>query len=179
MDPRKLSFLQAVIGADGAGALTKATNQHPDLEWAIFPRVVMSWLEAAAHAGEYAEALPGTNIHLSFRKNEDSFSGHVSIGPEIYSFRDATLYHVAGSVAVALGASPEHAPELKSPALAKLGKSVDLLVRSRTLRKMQQRHGGAKGTQPLGQAASAIPPAAPAAPTPPQPKPTAPPQVTP
>jgi hypothetical protein len=171
MDPRKLSFLQAVIGSDGAGALTKATHQRPDLEWALFPRVVMSWLEVASHAGEYAESVPGTKVNLNFRKSEDGFTGHVSIGPEVYSFRDATLYHVAGSVAVALGATPEHAPELRSPALAKLGKSVDLLVRARTLRKMQQqRHGGAKGTQPKAQAAAAIAPAAPALPQPTQPK---------
>jgi hypothetical protein len=123
MDPRKLSFLQAVIGNDGAGALTKATSRHPDLEWAIFPRVVMSWLEIVSHVGAFNETLPGTNVNLNFRKAEDSFSGHVSIGPEIYGFRDATLYHVAGAVAVALGAGPEHAPELKSPSLAKLGKS--------------------------------------------------------
>jgi hypothetical protein len=29
MDPRKLSFLQAVIGTDGANALTKATSRQP------------------------------------------------------------------------------------------------------------------------------------------------------
>lgn len=175
MDPRKLSFLQAVIGTDGANALTKATSARSDLEWAIFPRVVMSWLEVTAHAGTFAESVPGVQaVQLNFRKNEDGFTGSINIGSEVYGFRDATLYHVAGSVAVALGASPEHAPELRSPALAKLGKSVDLLVRSRTLRKMQQRHGGAKGAQPQGQAAAAIPPAAPAAPLPSQPKQTQP-----
>jgi hypothetical protein len=139
MDPRKLSFLQAVIGTDGANALTKATSARADLEWAILPRVIMSWLEVQSHAGEYAEAVPGVQaVQLSFRKNEDGFTGSINIGSEAYKFKDATLYHVAGSIAVALGASPEHAPELRSPALAKLGKSVDLLVRSRTLRKMAE-----------------------------------------
>lgn len=169
MDPRKLSFLQAVVGNDGARALAKATSQSADLEWAIFPRVVMSWLEVVSHAN-YADALPGADgIKLVLRKNDDGWSGSVNIGDELYAFRDTTLFHVSGAVAVALGAAPEHAPELRHPALAKLGKSVDLLVKSRTLRKMQQqKHGGAKGTLP-GVAAAPRGPLQPLAPTPTQP----------
>jgi hypothetical protein len=162
MDTRKFQFLTAVIGVDGARALAKATSASADLEWAIFPRVVMSWLEVQGHAPSFNEGLPGVDeVRLNFRKSEDAFTGSINIGPDVYAFRDATLYHVAGSVAVALGASPDHAPELRSPALAKLGKSVDLLVRSRTLRKMQAAHaGGARGAKPPGVAAAPIPPSA-------------------
>jgi hypothetical protein len=159
VDQRKISFLQAVIGDDGARALTKATSASTDLEWAIFPRVVMSWLEVVSH-GAYNSALPGTNdVKLTLRKGaDDAFFGSVNIGDELYAFRDTTLYHVAGAVAVALGAAPTNAPELRHPSLAKLGKSVDLLVRSRTLRKMQQKHaGGAKGNLPGTAAAPRAP----------------------
>lgn len=172
MDPRKIQFLQAVIGPDGARALTKATSQSADLEWAIFPRVVMSWLEVVSHAA-YNDAIPGTDdIKLALRKHEDGWSGSVNIGDEVYGFRDTTLYHVAGAVAVALGASPDTAPELRHPALAKLGKSVDLLVKSRTLRKMQEKHqGGAKGQAPGTAAApkGPLPPQGPVAVQPKQP----------
>src|ERR1700744_943439 len=102
MDPRKLNFLTAVIGPDGARALTKATSASADLEWAIFPRVVMSWLEVVSHASEFRGDLPGTDIKLNFRKSDDSYSGKVELAGEPYAFRDSTLYHVAGAVAVAL-----------------------------------------------------------------------------
>jgi hypothetical protein len=165
MDPRKLSFLQAVIGHDGARALTKATGHSTDLDWALFPRVIISWLEVAGHATEFADNLPGTGVAFSFRKHEDAFTGSIDLGDHVYKFHDATLYHVAGSVAVALGAAPETAPEMTHPALAKLGKSIDLLVRSRTLRKMQEKHaGGAKGAKPPGATAAPRPPMGPAGP---------------
>jgi hypothetical protein len=163
--------LQAVIGPDGARALTKATSASADLEWAILPRVIMSWLEVVSHA-QYQDRLPGTDeVKLTLRKTDDGFYGNINLGNENYAFRDTTLYHVAGAVAVALGAAPEHAPELRSPALAKLGKSVDLLVRSRTLRKMQEKHaGGARGAKLPGAAAAPRAPMLPTAPTPTQPK---------
>lgn len=162
MDPRRHSFLQAVVGADGARALAKAADHSADLEWAILPRVILSWLEVVSHA-DYDDQIPGTDLHLTFRKSEGGFSGIVDVEDEPYGFRDASLYHLAGSVAVALGVEPEVAPELRSPALSHLGKSVDLLVRSRTLRKIaRERSKG--GAQAPGQAAAAQPPLAPEAP---------------
>ncbi len=138
MDTRTLQFIQAVIGADGARALVKAVGQSPDLEWALLPRVIMAWLGVVSH-GEYEAHLPGVEeTSLTFAKSEHGFSGHIDIGQDVYAFRDASLEHVAGSVAVALGVDPRLAPELRSPHFAKLGKSIDVLVRSRTLRKARE-----------------------------------------
>lgn len=173
MDPRKHSFLQAVVGPDGARALAKAASS-PDLEWAIFPRVVMAWLEVVGHAGAYSAptALPGApDVQMSLAKAESEtggYRGSINIGDHVYSFDDASLYHVAGSVAIALGVEGERAPELlRSSALAKLGKNIDLLVKSRALRKAQElkRQGAAKGVNLPGQAAA---PKGPIPPTPPQ-----------
>lgn len=140
MDPRKHAFLQAVVGGDGAKALAKAASS-PDLEWAIFPRVVMSWLEVVGHAGDYDADLPGApDTKLKLEKAEDgAYRGSINIGDQLYAFDDASLYHVAGSVAVALGTDHDRAPQLlRSSALAKLGKNIDLLVKSRALRKAQE-----------------------------------------
>ncbi len=172
MDPRKLAFLQAVVGPDGAQALVKAART-PDLEWAIFPRVVMSWIEAVGQT-DYLDNLPGIDdTRLTLRKNEFDYSGSINIGDDVYTFRNASVYHVAGSVAVALGSEHSPRPPLSHPALPKLGKSIDLLVKARILRKAQnQHHGGARGASLPGQAAAPQAPLAPIPPTPTAPKPT-------
>lgn len=162
MDPRKLSFLQAVIGADGASALVKAASKSPDLEWAIVPRVVMAWLDVIGHSDGYKGEVPGVGNKLMFKKHERGYSGYVNFGDDDYTFEAATVYHLAGCVAVALGGMHEKPPELRSPSLAKLGKSIDLLVKARTLRKAQQSHqGGAKGVRLPGAAAMPRPPQGP------------------
>jgi hypothetical protein len=167
MDSRKLQFLKAVIGPDGASALAKAATANPDLEWAIFPRVVMAWLDVVGHAGDYSDELPGAaDVKLKLHKSEGVYSGSINIGNALYPLQDVSLYHVAGAVAVALGAEARSAPELRSPHLAKLGKSIDVLVKSRTLRKAiakQKTQGGAKGAGP-GQPAAARPPMQPLGP---------------
>jgi hypothetical protein len=137
----------------------------------------MAWLEAVSHVPFDGElpGVPGTKLKLS--KNESTYSGCITLGDDLYSFRDASMYHVAGSVAVALGEDADHAPALCSPALAKLGKSIDLLVKSRTLRKMAKPKGGAaggKGIQLPGVAAQPQQPMAPTPPIPEAPKPTGP-----
>jgi hypothetical protein len=155
-------FLKEVIGKDGSEALAKAVSSNDTLSWALLPRVLFSWLEVVSNS-DYNDKIPGTDIDLSFKKSEDNYTGRIDIGNEVYTFRDTSLFHVAGSIAVALG-SDEPAPELKSPSLAKLGKSIDLLVRSRTLRKA---HGAARGSLPSTTAKPLGPklPTVPAAPT--------------
>jgi hypothetical protein len=165
MDKHKYQFLREVVGDDGAAALIKATDSAPDLAWAIFPRVVMSWLEVVS-LGEYDGGIPGMNgTNLALNKSEAGFTGAIDLGSVTYEFENASLYHVAGSVAVALGVDQDRAPALMSPALAKLGKSIDLLVRSRTLRKAQAAHqGGAQGKKLPGQTAAPTAPKLPEAP---------------
>lgn len=143
----------------------------PDLEWSLLPRVVLSWLEVVAH-GSYNGAIPGIeDTHLSLRKSEGDFNGSISIGNDTYTFREASIYHVAGSMAVAMGLDHEPQPALKHPSLAKLGKSIDILVKSRTLRKAQEKHSGAaRGVTAPGTAAAPKAPTGPLEPVNVQPK---------
>jgi hypothetical protein len=169
MDSRKLAFLQAVVGHDGARALAKAACT-PDMEWAIFPRVVMSWLEAIT---QYTGHLPGVHdTRLILKKGEGDYSGCINIGPDEYTFRDVSLFHVAGSVAVALGSDHQAPPPLQHPALPRLGQSIDLLVKARLLRKAGGKAGG--GAKGPGPAAAPQGPLAPIPPTPTAPKPSGP-----
>ena len=170
MDPRKLLFLQAIAGQDGAKALVKAASPSADLEWAVLPRVLLAWLEVVSH-GEFHDNLPGVNdTNLFLKKSENGFDGHIDIDHQVYKFQDVSLFHVAGSIAVSLGFSPD-SPELKSPKLAVLGKSIDLLVKSRTLNRIAQaqkvklpgidkaENKAKDGLQPDGQNAPLIAPA--------------------
>lgn len=162
MDPRQFQFVEAVVEPDAARALAKA-SAAPELSWALFPRVLMAWLEVAG-CGSYDGDLPGVpDVQLSLRKGEGGFTGAVTFGGASHAFGDASLYRVAALAAVALGVEPSRQPPLSGAALAKLGRSVDLLVKSRTLRKAA---AGAAGGKPPGTAAQ---PQAPLAPVPPQP----------
>lgn len=162
MDARRFSFLQAVAGPDGANALAKAVAADAALEWALLPRVVMGWVEVAGETG-HDGGLPGApDVTLTLTKAEAGYDFVIGA----YADRGAPLERVSAAVAVALGLDADAPPPLRSAALAKLGKSVDLLVRARSLRKaLQRRKGGAQGHALPGTTAKPI---APAAPEPPQ-----------
>lgn len=164
MDARRLSFLQAVAGTDGARALAKAVSRSAELEWALFPRAVMAWLDVVARTG-YDDRLPGVpDVSLALAKTETGLAGSVSPDKgQAYVFSGVTPEHVAAAVAVLLGADADRAPALRSPILAKLGKSLDLLVKSRTLRKVQRKPSTKRDVP-----GAAAQPIAPQAPEPPQ-----------
>lgn len=159
MDARRLSFLEAVAGPDGAHALAKAVAHRADLEWALVPRAIMSWVAVAGETG-FSGVIPGTAEGLTLRKAETGYDFVLGL----YADRGASLERVAAAVAVALGADADAPPPLRSPALAKLGKSVDLLVRARALRKALQR----RPAKPVALPGTAAKPIAPEAATPPQ-----------
>lgn len=169
MDRKKLDFLEQVAGPDGAAALAKASDLGPDLEWAIFPRAVLSWLMAVTVGSGYEGNVPSTTSRLVLQKHEAGYSGVVQIDGEDYTFASQPLSHVAGSVAIAVAGISEPAPGFVSPALAKLGKSIDLLVRARTLRKF----GKPRSVDRINRPGAAAAPVGPKPPEPPDP--TAPP----
>lgn len=132
MDDRKLKFLKAVLGEDGAKALAKAAERGPELENALLPRTIMSWLGLAAR-DDFEGRLPGVeNTYLQFSKSEDRFSGSVAVGDEVYAFQQASILHLGACVAVALGADHERVSlRLRDLDIQRLGKNIDLLVKAR------------------------------------------------
>lgn len=131
MDDRKFSFLKAVLGVDGASSLKKAADRYNDLEGAIVPRAIMAWLGVVSRE-DYEGGLPGVDdSYLDFAKNDDgTFSGSIAIGDGIFPFSNASVFHLAASVALSLGASLE-AENLSSVDMVKLGKSIDILVKAK------------------------------------------------
>jgi hypothetical protein len=130
MDERKYAFLKAVLGTDGASSLKKAADKYGDLEGAIVPRAIMAWLGVVSR-GDYEGGLPGVDdSYLDFTKNQDStYDGSIAIGEGVFPFQNASVFHLAASVALSLGASLE-ATNLKDVDVVKLGKSIDILVRA-------------------------------------------------
>lgn len=120
------SFLEAVLGSTGTIALLKASQQSEEIHNALMPRSVLAWIKAAQDFEGY---IPGTDdTFVSFSKSEKGFSGEVAIGEELYKFTDASLFHLAASVAVAIDAEYEAVSGLKDLDLERLGKSIDLLA---------------------------------------------------
>lgn len=134
MDPRKLQFLVAVLGEDGARALAKASERSQELGNVLVPRTIMAWLGMAGR-DSYEGDIPGViNSYVQFTKNEQDYSGSVGVGEDVYTFENESIVHVAGAVAVALGIDHERAhPDLRDLDLARLGKSIDLLAKARAV----------------------------------------------
>ena len=133
MDERKYAFLQAVLGTDGASSLKKAADKYGDLEGAIVPRAIMAWLGVVSR-NDYEGGLPGVDdSYLDFSKNDDgTFNGSIAIGDGVFPFQNASVFHLAASVALSLGASLE-SDAIKDVDVVKLGKSIDVLVKAKYL----------------------------------------------
>ncbi len=131
MDSKKYDFLKAVLGQDGAAALKKAADRLGGLEDAVLPRAIMAWLAVAAR-GNYEGQIPGVDdSYLDFTKNTNgSYSGWIAMGEEVFPFHNATPFHLAASVSLALGAEKIN-EEFDSVDLVKLGKSIDIMAKAK------------------------------------------------
>lgn len=142
MDPRKLQFLRAVLGVDGASALKKAADRATELESAIVPRAIMAWLGVVARS-DFEGSIPGVeDSYIDFEKNDAGlYDGTVAIGEGVFPFQNATVFHLAASVAMALGSNNEIDNRLKDVDLVRLGKSIDILAKATFLTKMDLSKG--------------------------------------
>jgi hypothetical protein len=147
---RRLKFLSAVLGEDGARALSKAAERSAELGSALVPRTILAWLGTAR--SEYEGELPGLeNTYISFAKSEKGYTGSVSIGDEMYRFDQASLFHVTASVAVAIGVDPEMGlSSVRDAHIEKLGKSIDVLAKARVVTRELERKGDKMAVLPDG-----------------------------
>ena len=133
-DARKASFLNSVLGLDGARALIKAAERFDVLSNALVPRAILSWLQVSK-AYEYEGGVPGVdNTYLAFKKNEQGFSGAISLGDDVYTFSKASHFHLAAAIGVAIGCDgqPLNA-KLRDLDVQRLGKSIDTLVKAKVV----------------------------------------------
>ena len=150
MDSKKYGFLKAVLGQDGAAALKKAADRLGGLEDTILPRAVLAWLSVAAR-GDYEGAIPGIDdSYLDFTKNENgSYSGSIAMGEGIVPFYNATVFNLAASIALSLGAE-QFSDSFKNVDLVKLGKSIDIMAKAKFVSNADELAKGAPGPAHLG-----------------------------
>lgn len=127
-------FLSAALGVEGAKALQKAVEREPTLAGVLLPRAILGWLTFTAE-NEYEGSIPGIeNSYVQFAKSEDGFSGSISLSDGVYSFERASLYHLAASMAMALGLEPNGVDSrIRDTVLVKLGESIDTLAKAQVL----------------------------------------------
>lgn len=129
------TLLEGLVGVEGAAALSAAATRIPHLESAVLPRALFSWLALAAPGG-YDAPLPGLpDTRLVLEKSEDGVSGVVEMHGNRYDFQAVSLLHVSAAIGVLSGLDPISA-DLSDEVLARLGKSVDLLVKARAVREV-------------------------------------------
>lgn len=150
MDSKKYGFLKAVLGQDGAAALRKAADRLGGLEDAILPRAVLAWLSVAAR-GDYEGNIPGIDdSYLDFTKNQNgSYSGSIAMGEGVAPFQNATVFNLAASIALSLGAEP-FSNDFKDMDLVKLGKSIDIMAKAKFVSNADELAKGAPGPAHLG-----------------------------
>lgn len=134
MNDRASSFLVGVLGEPGARAFKKAMEAEGTLAGAVVPRAIVSWLDLATKFS-YSGNIPGLeNTFVEFRKSDKGYDGAISIGTDIYNFTNASPYHLAASVAVALGVDDTGiTTQTRDATLQRLGKSIDALVKSQVV----------------------------------------------
>ncbi len=128
----ELPFLRFIVGNEGTDALNKAINSIPPIGSVVVPRAIVAWLSIISKVG-FEGSIPGVpQSFLGLSKTENnSLTGAMTIGDQLYTFEGADLLHVAASLGVALGIDLEPVSDnLKNKDLTKLGKSIDLLVKS-------------------------------------------------
>lgn len=145
-------FLEAVLGKDGAAVMSKLSASSDMVAATMVPRSIVAWLGIIGN--NYEGRLPGVGTsNLSLKKTEAGFTGVLRCGEE-YTLSNDSIERTAAVIAVGLGAQMA-VSRFKDVDLARLGKTIDLLVKAR---------GRASGGG-TGSAAGHIEPTAPAEPT--------------
>lgn len=128
------SFMKSILGDDGHTAFEKMSKRAPALATLLAPRTVLSWLATASRIN-YEGEVPGVhNSYIALSKSEGGFSGAIVVGSSRHVFEATDILHVAATLSYALGIQDiELDPTLRSTDISKLGKSIDLLVKAKTL----------------------------------------------
>jgi hypothetical protein len=130
------SFIISIIGESGARALKKASERSAALCSIIPPRVIVGWLKFLNHlTGGYEGSIPGVgNSYLNLKKTETGYYGDIALDGGVLNFQNQSLEQVAAMVASVIGVSETIFPaDLKNVELANLGKSIDLLIKSKVV----------------------------------------------
>jgi hypothetical protein len=141
-------FLEAVLGVNGAAIMSRLADSSEIIKTAAVPRTIMSWLGSMEG---YNDKLPGSEINLKLVKSESGFYVEFN-GIET---EEASIEKAAAVIAVGLGVTSGMS-KFKDVDLAKLGKTIDLLVKAQKGLAGGQGGGLAQGHHPSVGSAGAV-----------------------
>jgi hypothetical protein len=126
-----LKFFQAVLGANGATVMEALSKASEELGNYLTPRIIVGWLRQTDYGDvEIPDGCPLSKLS----KNGYGYFGVGSIEGVDYSFQNASEEHVTAVIAVA--SKQEIKPvEVKDVDLARLAKTIDLLLSANKLHK--------------------------------------------
>jgi hypothetical protein len=128
------NFMKSILGEDGQQAFNKMIGRAPSIGALLAPRTILGWINTAARIN-YEGELPGvSNSYVSLSKSDVGIYGAVALEGVHHTFEGHDLVHVAAAISHALGVeSIDIDPSLRDTDISKLGKSIDLLVKARTI----------------------------------------------
>lgn len=134
------NFLTATVGLDGYQALSKAAERLQELESVFVPRAIIAWLDCATRLG-FEGQVPGTQARLA--------KGAVDIDGQLYELGAAQSQERlrAGSALIMALLDDVSIPsELDPKQVARLGKSIDTLVKARFIAMVRDLEAAAEVT---------------------------------
>lgn len=128
------NFMKSILGEDGQQAFEKMIKRAPSIGALLAPRTILGWISTASRIN-YEGELPGvSNSYVSLAKSGDGIHGAVAVDGVHHTFEGNDVLHVAAAISHALGVENiEIDPSMKNADISKLGKSIDLLVKARTI----------------------------------------------
>lgn len=133
------NFLKEVLGDTGYHALNNAINKAPVFKPMILPRTIASWVNIIGNLG-YEGEIPGvSNSYFSLKKNENGYSGALTVNNELVYFNSPNTLQISAAIGSVIGNTPEKIEiQIKPKDLAKIGESIDLLVKTEIIRKARK-----------------------------------------
>lgn len=164
MNENQLKFLTAILGDDGAKALEKSIERTPILGNALVPRAILAWIK---NIESFNGAIPGLDNKIEFKKNESGWTGEIDINSHLHKFENVSVLNVVSAISMAIGFNGEYTAEgIRNLDLNKLGKSLDVLVKSKEVIKKSKKKTEDEDLEKIeapGKTAAPIAPAAPIA----------------
>ncbi len=129
------SFLEGTLGADGYQAFISTLQKDEKLLNAIVGRSLWAWVQTLPIHKSFDSHLPGMSGYAVLNKNSDeNYNGYIRVNNTKYNLSDASPFQLAATLSIALGHDDLEVPTgVRKEVLSKLGKSVDLLIKSRYL----------------------------------------------
>lgn len=126
-------FIEAIVGEEGAQALKKAAEINKNIEFAIWAKTILTWIELAGN-NKIANNIPGTDIYIEFQKTESGYCGIF----KSCKFENLDEYQLSGIIAVSLNLDESLVTQqINNKMVKNIEKSINLLAKTYCLNEIK------------------------------------------